>query len=336
MQVRSSVLYKLSAGQLMVAFSGMSLSSYLLRRNIWIQCLIGIAILTATVPITLLFPESNACNKTYDSATPCRYSDSDEEAAQESLESNSLILHTMSADSTLKSVLITIVQELITHKTHSLSLFKSILYASPFFRETMFTYFILMLGHGIRVIFTQWGSITYTWRLADINALSSFEMMLSGVMLMLLPIITARFLKPRLGGSTSSVDLFMTKASVLAAVMGVICMGFAPTKAAYVAAVIIWTMGCGLTDSLRGFVTSKTECKDAVEELYLGIGMVETFGGMIATAFWSGLFSNVLGMSYWVSRIPFMLSSVILLGVFGCVCVLVKYNKASRTTEVDD
>jgi hypothetical protein len=51
-----------------------------------------------------------------------------------------------------------------------------------------------------------------------------------------------------------------------------------------VAAVAVYTMGCGLLDSLRGFVMDLIESKKAVEELYLGIAMVETFGAMVAAS----------------------------------------------------
>jgi hypothetical protein len=94
----------------------------------------------------------------------------------------------------------------------------------------MLIYFLLTLGQGIRVIFSQWASITYSWILADVNALSSFEMSVSGCLLLSLPLLSHHILKPRLV-TTSSVDIFVTKASVLAIALGVLCMGFAPTRA---------------------------------------------------------------------------------------------------------
>jgi hypothetical protein len=69
------------------------------------------------------------------------------------------------------------------------------------------------------------------------------------------------------------------------------------------------------------------ENKEAVEQLYMGIGMVETMAGMVATASWSGDFSRVLGMGYWFLRAPFLVSSCILLLAFGGVCVLGRFDR---------
>ena len=60
------------------------------------------------------------------------------------------------------------------------------------------------------------------------------------------------------------------------------------------AAVTVYTMGCGMMDSLRGFVTGLIESKEALEELYLGIAMVETFEGIVATA----IVSNKLSLRF--------------------------------------
>lgn len=108
--------------------------------------------------------------------------------------------------------------------------------------------------------------------------------------------------------------------------VGILCVGFAPGKVSYIMALTVWKLGHGLIDALRSYVTGLLERKEDVEQLYLGIGMMETLGGMIATAVWSGLFATVLGKGYLVSRLPFMVSSVILLSGYVCVWVLGRFG----------
>lgn len=86
-------------------------------------------------------------------------------------------------------------------------------------------------------------------------------------------------------------------------------------------------MGSGLGASLRSFCTGMMDSREAIEEIYLGIGMMETLANIVSTASWSAAFSEVLGLSYWVMRGPFLVSAVSLLVVFGCVWVLGTFDR---------
>ena len=194
--------------------------------------------------------------------------------------------------------------------------------SSSLSRTTLFTFFLLTCGANIRVVFVQWPSVTYGWILAEVQAIISYEAVISSILFLILPTISHKILKPRLGGSVSEVDLFVTKFSAVAHVVGILCIGFAPTNASYVVGVTVWRLGHGLLDALRSYVTGLLENKEDIEQLYLGIGMVETLGAMIATAAWSGLFAKVLGQGYLLSRLPFMASSMILLGCCACIWML--------------
>lgn len=37
----------------------------------------------------------------------------------------------------------------------------------------------------------------------------------------------------------------------------------------------------------------------------MGIGLVETLGGMATSAMWTGIFSAVVGKEWWIERVPF-------------------------------
>ncbi len=189
----------------------------------------------------------------------------------------------------------------------------------------MLTYFMLIMGFGIKVIFAQWTSVTYGWIFAEVNALSSYEMIVSSIVFFSLPFLSGFFPDP------SVKDLTITKLSVCACVLGILCMGFAPDRGLYIAAVTLHTLSCALSDSLRSFVTRVMHRdggvgKGDIEKLYLGIGMVETVGGMLATAAWSGLFAKVIGGGYWMERTSFLGSAGVNIGVGVCVWGLGRYE----------
>ncbi|KAH7354958.1 hypothetical protein BKA65DRAFT_231744 [Rhexocercosporidium sp. MPI-PUGE-AT-0058] len=308
----SAFYYKLSAGQFTFSFLALCLSSILLRKHVYIQCILGGVTLGATIPLCCMLPGK------------------DEVSAQSS-ETSSLLSTTppitpLAMDPEDGALFWTIVKSLGTNAKHSLSIFRDLRSSSSLFRTTMFTFFMLTVGYGIKVVFIQWPSLTYGWMLADVHAIISYETVISAIILLTLPTVSHKVLKPRLGDSVSEVDLFVAKISAAAHVLGILCAGFAPGKVSYILALTVWKLGNGLNDALRSYVTGLLERKEDVEQLYLGIGMVETLGGMIATAAWTSLFAKVLGKGYLVLRLPFMISSVILLICCACIWVLGRFG----------
>lgn len=185
---------------------------------------------------------------------------------------------------------------------------------------------MLTLGVGIRIIFAQWGSFTFDWLFAEVNAITGFEMIVSGIILISLPFLTHSLLKPRLG-SSSAVDISVAKFSVLVHAIGVVLIGFAPERKWFIFSLTVWTLGSGLGASLRSFCTGMMDSREAIEEIYLGIGMMETLANIVSTAGWSAAFSEVLGKRYWVMRVPFLVSAGLLGVVFVCVWVLGTFDK---------
>jgi hypothetical protein len=229
----------------------------------------------------------------------------------------------------------TIFRVLTTHHTHTLALLKGIFSAPPFIRTSLATYFIITIGAGMRVIFTQWSSLTYNWLFAEVACLTSFEMIMSSIVLLSLPGLSSFLTRTSFFASHSAVDLFIAKFSIAASTVGLLLMGFAPSRVSYVAAIAVFTLGYGVTDALRSFITGQVD-KEEVEKLYLGLGMMETLGGMIATFGWSRVLAEVLGKPYWLERIPFMTAAGILVGAGGFLYFLGRFSRRSiqRTESV--
>ncbi|PVH87419.1 hypothetical protein DL98DRAFT_635069 [Cadophora sp. DSE1049] len=272
-QERFGFLYKLSAGEM---------------------CLLGFICLGATIPFCCLLPNTRRKHKQNSQDSNCS-TKSPQSSETSSLLSTAPPFAPLPMDIEDGPMFWTIMTTLRTKARNSISTCREVLASSSLSRTTMFTFFLLTCGANIRVVFVQWPSVTYGWILAEVHAIISYEAVISSILFLTLPTISHKILKPRLGGSVSEVDLFVTKFSAVAHVVGILCIGLAPTKASYIVGVTVWRLGHGLMDALRSYVTGLLDNKEDVEQLYLGIGMVETLGAMIATASWSGLFAKVLG-----------------------------------------
>ena len=312
---RSAVLYKFSAMCLCMVFLGLSLSAVLLRVNVWLLCSIGLAAHTLMIPVTLLFP-SSPTSKTFSSSSSFDHNcTSNTASAFEYSSEATTLLSCPSCNISRPSALRTVLDALKSSHRHNGNIYGSILCTSPTSRLTIIAFFLLKVVDGIQIIFTQWASVTYHWIIADVQALSSFEMIVSGTILLSLPILTIKYLTPYLN-SPSAIDMFVSKFSLMFLFVGLGLMSIAPTSLCYVLAVTVCTLSTPLVDSLRSFSTGLVSEKEEIEKLYLGISMVETVGGMISTAVWSGLFSNVLGRGWILERTPFWSSLAIVVGVW--------------------
>lgn len=94
-------------------------------------------------------------------------------------------------------------------------------------------------------------------------------------------------------------------------------MALSPTRVTYILSITIYTFGTSFKDSLRSFSTGLLSGKEEVEKCYIGIGLTEAIGGMAASALWMGIFSGVVGKTWWIERVPFWgaLFMILIMGV---------------------
>lgn len=89
--------------------------------------------------------------------------------------------------------------------------------------------------------------------IADVHALSSFEMIVSGTVLLSLP-LTQKYLMPHLD-SSYTVDMLVSKSSLLALFMGLGFISVAPDRACYVLSLTVYMLATPMAGSLRSFST---------------------------------------------------------------------------------
>lgn len=114
--------------------------------------------------------------------------------------------------------------------------------------------------------------------------------------------------------STLHVDLFITHASLLANLVGMIGLGFSNSAALFIMSLCVFTFGCGLGDSLCAFGTLSLPPGETVAEFYTRFGLVQTLAGIAGAPVWSGILSLVLKSSLLPLGFPFWLCACL----FGC------------------
>lgn len=185
-------------------------------------------------------------------------------------------------------------------------------------------FFFNVLAMGVRIILQQWASMFFHWTLVETSYVVSFEMLVSGLVLVSLPYISQRFLRPKLG-SARRAELWVVKASLLMSMIGALCISFAPTGVFFVAAIAIYSCG-GLYDSLKSFSTGHLQ-KEQITRFYVGISIVETMGGLIGGPLWTRIFSLTLIIDFLGFGLPFWLCSLCFLCAFITVIHLERYLK---------
>lgn len=310
-----------------ISFVGLWLSSFLLRKNVWLQMFVGFIALVIAIPVCLMFPKHHELESDVPSNGSQQYS----EASPLMCPPPSVPLAMEPEEGTIWIVL----NGLTASTTHSLALFREMLYSSPLTQTTLLAFFAFRSGTSIDVILKQWPCITHGWVIAQVNAINAYEMSVAFLILLTLPAISRRFLQPRFGGSVLGVDLFVTKICTLGHCVGVIFMAFSPNRAGYILSITVWNLAYGMTDALRGFVTGVAKSKEEVEQIYLGIGMAEMIAGIVASAAWSSLFAEVLGSGYLLTRLPFVGSAVVFFGCYCFVCALGQFDHSKRKSEED-
>ncbi|GAB7352788.1 hypothetical protein MBLNU459_g3409t2 [Dothideomycetes sp. NU459] len=145
------------------------------------------------------------------------------------------------------------------------------------------------------------------------------------VLLVLLPAATQHLLTQRRFTGQQK-DLALARASAVVMVAGLWLLALAPTVAAFVAALLILTLGIGFVSLVRSFMTSLVPAGD-VAKMYAIIGVVDTLGLMAGSPLLAFLFQagfNIggrggggagLGLPFWALGGMYVLAGVLLFSI---------------------
>ncbi|KAI4270109.1 MAG: hypothetical protein LQ337_006894 [Flavoplaca oasis] len=158
----------------------------------------------------------------------------------------------------------------------------------------------------VEVLNYQYISLTLGWSLATVNSLLAGNALLSAVILFVLPTIRKIYLEPQ--RNDQEVDLLIVKGSLLLNAVGMAGFGISIASPFFVLALLVYTSGNGLYDSLTTFGLTSLTGEQRPDDYLVRSGLVQTIAGLVAAPFWSSLFSRCLksdvlstGLPYWIS-----------------------------------
>lgn len=168
----------------------------------------------------------------------------------------------------------------------------------------------------VEVLNPQYISITLDWSLATVNSLLAGKALLSAMILFALPAGRTIYLEPRM--NDQQVDLFIVKASLILNAIGMVGFGVPIPFPLLIAALLLYTSGNGLYDSLTTFGITSLPVDQKPGDFLVRIGLAQTISGLVAAPFWSTVFSLCLKSDSLSTGLPYWISA----GLFGGTIVL--------------
>lgn len=172
----------------------------------------------------------------------------------------------------------------------------------------------------IEVLLPQYTSLLLAWPLATVNGAMALKALISALVLFILPSLRQKCLEPRM--STQQIDLFITQASLVANMLGVIGLGISAPAGFFIISLCVYTSGTGLADSLTAYGTVTLPAGENVSEFYMRIGLINTIAALVGAPMWSALFSVVLKNGWLPLGLPFWLCAVLFGAGIGEVMAL--------------
>ncbi|KAL8649435.1 MAG: hypothetical protein Q9226_005580 [Calogaya cf. arnoldii] len=151
-----------------------------------------------------------------------------------------------------------------------------------------------------------------------LSALFSGNALLSAIILFALPIVRKVYLEPKL--KDQQIDLLVVKASLLLNAVGMAGFGIPMSSPLFILALMVYTSGNGLYDSLTTFGLTSLTAEQGPADFLVRCGLVQTLAGLVAAPFWSTLFSLCLKSDILSTGLPYWISA----GLFGGTLVLAR------------
>ncbi|KAE8329418.1 major facilitator superfamily domain-containing protein [Aspergillus sergii] len=267
---------------------GSFLGSLILRVNVWQLCATATCVYALTIPAVSFLPQSSPSHLT-------EQTDSAEAAPSSPLLLPPPKAHGSEDDGIVQQCRLlcrAILRALTIDLPQSLMLFVEAV-REPLTRRVMAICFSSTMAMTVHNTFQQWASSNFHWKLASVNTLWSVGQVVSAAVLLALPFLSHKILRP-LMGTKRRVDLWVALVSIIFSALGCLVLSISPSMLVYGIGLIVYSFGIGLNDSLRSLATSALRDNEAVQRLYMGIRTVQSLGAMIGIPLWSSLLSLIL------------------------------------------
>jgi len=273
-------------------FLGLSTSALLLEHHVWYLSIMGNTLCTIVIPIAFFLPgrtgfqavtgnddidENSVRLLSMSSRIPDdRPHKRDDDDTDDEDNDNQTVDISISKNPSPNFIFF-IFSTIVTDFQESIRTLYNLFVTDKFTRLCNLANLLIFNGYFVNRIFRQWVAKFFNdWTLADANAIASFTMILSAIVLVILPWLSRVVLKPRLK-STRAADLLVTKVSVALMAAGCSIVSVAPpSKAWHIVGSALYAFGYGYFDAFRGYATSFLVGDEEAMQLYnMSVGLVE-------------------------------------------------------------
>ncbi|KAJ6261253.1 hypothetical protein Dda_3921 [Drechslerella dactyloides] len=333
-----NVYYKLTAFNILAAFVGTSLGSWLMSIVGEVVVLyLGIALMAIlSVPPIMMLPSSSPSKSMYDTVDDSqqhRYSEDDDDGnSSDSGSTNSLKPRP------------SLYQRLMEQAMSKQNLFASVkrmLLEKRAVRNALITLTLYMVSRGVRIPFQTWVSKRYSWTLSKTGIILSFESLLSALSLFALPLLRDQIVKAHanlnpavnIGGggfkrrrsfsdNISSAlgigflppDLLIAAGSSVALLVSTLMLTFTASATMLVLSLAVSAPGRAFVDGLRSHTITLVGEAD-IMLVHMAFTIVEIVAGIVNGPLWIEIYGftysegNATGLGM---GLPFAICAVVL------------------------
>ncbi|KAI9650786.1 hypothetical protein NHQ30_000817 [Ciborinia camelliae] len=305
----ASALYFIRAAGLAVDVGALAAAAKLMTLNLWLPPLVGFPIYITCLPILALIPGAQEDGYKIVNGTEIKINEefelqSNEISTQTNLDSLAASPRSLLGNGNSRSL-----TKGLTARIRKIYLICHRLFAgNPISQACLIIYFLDSLATNVNGIAPQWASKNLGWTIAETNYLLSFRSFISGIVLILLPLLS-RILRHR-DISSSKIDLGITSCSMIFLLLGSVAFGFSWSKSVFIMALAVDSLGGGFHDALKSYCTAKVPPQE-VTQLYIGIATAARVGNLIGSPLWAGMFVISMDAGRALSGLPFWASAVV-------------------------
>ncbi|KAK6354909.1 hypothetical protein TWF696_004040 [Orbilia brochopaga] len=345
-----SIYYKLTAFNILAAFVGTSLGSWLMGIvNEVIVLYLGIALMAVlAVPPIMMLPSSSPTKTLYDSADEPQRLYSEDEGMDDGDSSTSDTASTNSLKP--KPSLYQRLMEQAQSKHNLFASVKRMLLEKRTVRNALITLALYMVSRGVRIPFQTWVSKRYSWTLSKTGIILSFESLLGALSLFALPLLRDQIVRAHadmnpavnIGGgggfkrrrrslsdrvSTATglgslpPDLFIAAWSLICALASTVMMTFTASATWFVLSLVVSSPSRAFIDGLRSHTITLVGEAD-IMLVHMAFTIVEIVAGIVNGPVWIEIYGftysegNATGLGM---GLPFAICAVVLVGTVAMV-----------------
>ncbi|KAL9123610.1 MAG: hypothetical protein Q9217_006973 [Psora testacea] len=311
----SAVYFYLNSGLTALRMVGVSGGSFLLRKGYWVPLSIGLGAWSLTLPTTLSLQrksrESYQSILNQDNMEHRLASLPNEDITSDSgFGSGSADEHARASTPKIKRSRQSSVESLTSDipRLSWMKLLRTTLTEAFLYKLPLIVFLTHEMSMGVRDIAEQWISKRFSLPFQKVGYILAGQTLLSAIILSMLPRLS-NIIAHNYDLTTAKKDLFVTRASALAAATGSILIAVCWNVALLLGSFAVFAFGVGFHDAMKSYVAFRvgTENTEKLTKIYMLISILEVFANMLNGPLWATIYTLAMRTGEIGMALPFVL-----------------------------